>query len=381
MNEPATGEISALSMLGKRDGETISHNQFHNEYALLMAQSTFEGLQKSQPNERSFILSRAGSAGIQRYAANWMGDSCSSWEHLQMGMPMAMGLGLSGQAFVGGDIGGFFQATEQELFSRWLQASVFTSFFRNHNDDERDQYAWSFGEFYLDLARQAINLRYQVLPYLYTAFHQSSLDGSPIQQPLVYQYPDDPACREIEDQFLCGESLLIAPVMEKNASSRNIYLPDTEWYEWQSDKSHTGKQVIRQNVEVDSIPIFVKAGSVIPLNTEVFQTTMDHKPDTVHLDLYIPSDDGKYSSTLYEDDGHSLGYEKGSYLKSHFSIVREGKSLRFSGRIEGGSYPHNKRRYLKLKFYGAEIQFNGKVLREYTMDQQMNTFSMKFTIS
>ena len=164
MNEPATGTIPSAPM--RFDGGRASHDRFHNQYALLMAMGTHEGLLRAMPDRRTFILSRAGFAGIQRYAANWMGDNQSRWDHLWVSIPMACGFGVSGQPFVGADIGGFQGNSSPELFLRWMQYGALTPFCRNHSEiGNIDQYAWAFGETVHRLAREAVRLRYRLIPY------------------------------------------------------------------------------------------------------------------------------------------------------------------------------------------------------------------------
>src|SRR5690242_10206204 len=180
MNEPATGEIPPERMLF--DKGTASHERYHNQYALLMAMGTIEGLRAARPQDRTFILSRAGFAGIQRYAANWMGDNQSRWDHLAVSMPMAAGFGLSGQPFVGADVGGFQGDTTAELLLRWTQMGALTPFCRNHCDwATHHQYPWTFGREVLDGIRDALRLRYRLLPYLYAAFAEAAETGAPVQ--------------------------------------------------------------------------------------------------------------------------------------------------------------------------------------------------------
>ena len=189
MNEPATGDVEPFSMRFDRDGANHPHERFHNQYALLMAMSTHEGLRRQNPNLRPFILSRAGFAGIQRYAAQWLGDNSSEWDHLRMSIPMAMGMGVSGQPFIGADIPGFSANPTPELAVRWMQYGAMTPFCRCHNEaGERDQYPWSFGPGVEKRNRAALELRYRLLPYIYSAFFRASETGEPIQRPLVYDF-------------------------------------------------------------------------------------------------------------------------------------------------------------------------------------------------
>ena len=211
MNEPATGSIPPYRM--RFDRGRSSHERYHNQYALLMAMGTSAGLRQAMPEQRAFVLSRAGFAGIQRYAANWLGDNQSRWDHLWLSMPMGMGCGLSGQPFIGADIGGFQGNSNAELFLRWMQYGTLTPFCRNHSEiGNVDQYAWSWGEVVEELVRAAIGLRYRLMPYLYASFLHAAETGAPIQRPLVFDYQYDPTVRDIDDQYLLGPDFLVAPV-------------------------------------------------------------------------------------------------------------------------------------------------------------------------
>jgi alpha-glucosidase len=228
MNEPATGDIPDLAM--RFGNAEHPHERFHNQYGMLMAMATQEGLLRAMPERRTFILSRAGFAGIQRYAANWMGDNMARWDHLWLSMPMALGLGLSGQPFVGADIGGFAEDTNPELFVRWMQCGALTPFCRNHNNAGCiDQYPWSFGDKMLAIIRSSLELRYRLMPYIYSAFIAASETGLPIQKPLALNYQDDENARQVEDQYLLGETIMVAPVYEARETDREVYLPEGGW--------------------------------------------------------------------------------------------------------------------------------------------------------
>jgi alpha-glucosidase len=274
MNEPATGEIPPEAMRFDRGRE--SHERYHNQYALLMAMATHEGLTRARPGEPTFILSRAGFAGIQRYAANWMGDNQARWDHLWLSVPMACGFGLSGQPFVGADIGGFQGDSNPELFARWMQAGTLTPFCRNHSETEKaDQYPWSFGPEVLAIAREAVRLRYRLIPYIHAAFEHAVATGEPVQRPLVLDHQDDPAAVAADDEYLFGRDLLVAPVYEAGVTSREVYLPRGHWYDWYSGELHEGGQRITADAPLDRIPIFARAGSRIPLWREAPASTGD----------------------------------------------------------------------------------------------------------
>src|SRR4051794_11133861 len=264
MNEPATGVIAPDRM---RFGHgRFSHERYHNQYGLLMAMGTVDGLQRAMPQQRTFVLSRAGFAGIQRYAANWMGDNQARWDHLWVSIPMAMGFGLSGQAFVGADVGGFQGHSNAELFLRWMQYGTLTPFCRNHSEmGNVDQYAWTWGDTVLGFVRDAIELRYRLIPYLYAAFIRASETGAPVQRPLVFDFQDAPLVRDIDDEYLFGPDLLVAPVTAAGQTARHVYLPAGTWYDWHTGERLAGEQPVLTPTPLDRIPLYARGGAVIPM--------------------------------------------------------------------------------------------------------------------
>jgi len=348
MNEPATGAIPSGAM--RFDGGKFSHGTYHNAYATLMAMGTVEGLRKAMPNLRTFVLSRAGSAGIQRFAANWLGDNMSRWDHLAMSIPMSLGLGLSGQPFIGSDIGGFGENCEKELLIRWFQASTLSPFCRHHNDaGSIDQYPWSFGAEAEEICVAALRLRYRLMPYLYSAFVESAETGLPVMRPMVLDHPADLALRGVDDQYLLGPSLLVAPVLEKGATSRKVALPAGEWIDWWTDSVDEGGVV---DAPLDRIPLFAKAGAVIPMWPEAPPSTMGYQPVVIDLHVFVPCADGAYVSSLVEDDGETLGYSRGEQLKTTFRVVRSGESVRLEASTVGNSYPGFARRSFRIVVHG-----------------------------
>jgi alpha-glucosidase len=330
MNEPATGDIPPDPM--RFDGGRYSHSAYHNGYALMMAMSTYDGLRRAMPDIRTFILSRAGSAGIQRYAANWLGDNMSRWDHLRMSLPMSLGLGLSGQAFVGADIGGFGENCEPELLARWYQAACLAPFCRNHNDAGGiDQYPWSFGPEVLACCKAALELRYRLLPYLYNAFIQATETGLPILRPMVME---DPRLAEVQDQFLVGDHLLAAPVVVKGAVSRHVKLPPGEWFDWWSGHAHhTASLTVK--APLDSFPLFVRTGAVIPLWPSAPPSTAGYQPKNLDLHVFVPMEDGEFRSRVVEDDGATYAFERGERLVTEFVLSRKGKQVKLTATTSG----------------------------------------------
>ena len=352
MNEPSTGDIPCDAMRFNR-GE-VSHGAFHNLYATMMARATQEGLARARPEERSFILSRAGSAGIQRYAASWLGDNMSRWDHLALSIPMSLGLGLSGQPFVGTDIGGFGEACSAELLARWFQAASLSPFCRSHNAaGNPDQYPWSFGPEIEAICRTSIELRYRLMPYLYTAFVEASLTGVPVMRPMALDFPDEPELRALGDQYLLGPSLLVAPVCEQGATSRRLVLPRGEWIDWWTGRVHCGGPMVAQ-APLDTVPLFVRAGAVVPMWPEPPASTMGYLPDSIDLVVAVPQRDGTFMSSLFEDDGLSMGFKRGERLTTTFEVTRVGDSLRLESSTSGNRYPGMARKSFRILLHGGQ---------------------------
>jgi alpha-glucosidase len=366
MNEPATGDVEPFSMRFDRDGQNYSHERFHNQYGLLMAMATVEGYRRFDPNTRPFILSRAGFAGIQRYAAQWLGDNYSDWEHLSMSLPMATGLGLSGQPFIGADIPGFAGTPNPEMAVRWFQYGTLTPFSRCHAViGEPDQYPWSFGAAVEKLVREALMLRYKLLPYLYAQFWASSETGAPIQRPLVFDFQHDATARETDDQYLLGASLLVAPVMQPGQVARSVYLPKGTWYDWYSGAAHAGESYVRADAPLERIPLFARGGAVIACHAQALQSTAEHQAAELELHVFVPGEDGEFGSWLHEDDGTTKAHEKGAFLRTAFATTRKGNDLRVQASVTGQGYAEHQRRCFTLVFHGAvqAIEVNGHQLQ------------------
>ena len=355
VNEPATGVVPPEAM--RFDHGRASHERFHNQYGLLMAMGTTEGLLAAMPDRRTFVLSRAGFAGIQRYAANWMGDNMSRWDHLWLSMPMAAGFGLSGQPFVGADVGGFMGHSQPELFARWMPYGALTPFFRNHSAAGNvDQYAWSFGDAVLDVARQAVELRYRLLPYLYAAFLTASETGMPVQRPLVLEHPHDLTVREIDDEYLLGPDLLVAPVVEAGTTARQVYLPAGRWHDWATGEAFDGRRWLTAPTPMERIPLYARGGAVVPMWPDAPSSTADHSPEVVELHLFVPDDDGvSHRSFLQEDDGLSFAFRDGAYLRTAFAVERSGDTVRVDATVDGAGFAGLRRRAFRLVVHGGHV--------------------------
>ena len=323
MNEPAifntpTGTMP-LDVRHDNEGQPTDHREIHNVYGLLMTRSTYEGLRRLRPNDRPFVLTRATFAGGQRYSAVWPGDNISTWEHFRATIPMLTGMGLSGLAFVGSDIGGFAGAPSAELYTRWLQAGVFYPFMRTHTTiDTPDQEPWSYGTVHESINRRAIELRYQLLPHIYNVMAESSATGLPAMRPLVLEFPDDPRTWGLDDQFMVGSDLLIAPVLHEAQREREVYLPKGDWFDFWTGRHYQGGASARLPVTLDSIPIFVRGGAFV-FRQPVVQHTgeMPGKPLEVQVFPAAMSE-----GVLYEDDGETMAHASGASMRRRFRQSR-----------------------------------------------------------
>ena len=292
------------------DGPPIEHRHFHNAYGLQMARATYEGLRRLRPDERAFVLTRAGTAGIQRYAAVWTGDNTSRWEYIAQAIPMCLNLSLSGVLLVGMDIGGFWSDGNGQLLARFAQLGALLPFCRNHSAKwSIPQEPWAFGEPFESAYRAAIELRYRCLPYLYTLCVESARSGEPIIRPLFYHYPQDEQARQVENQFLLGETLLSAPICEKDATSREVYLPAGDWFDYWSEREYHGGQVYNIAAPLESWPLFVRANSIFPQGP-LMQHTAERAIDPLTIHCYMRVH-GEARYTLYEDDGMTMAHARG----------------------------------------------------------------------
>jgi alpha-glucosidase len=309
MNEPAliagrAGQTVPVGVRHRKEGEMVAtHAEIHNVYGLLMVRASTEGIGRLRPDRRPFVLSRSGWAGLQRYGAHWTGDNRSDWDHLRLSIQMVLSLGLSGIPIVGADVGGFTGGPTPELFARWIQVGAFTPFFRVHSmQGSPYQEPWAFGEEVEAIARQYIELRYRLLPYLYTAVWQAASTGCPVARPLAFVYPEDRNTTSLDDEYLWGDSFLVAPVIKPGAMGRPVYLPAGQWLDFWSGRPYEGGQIIEVEAPLEKLPLFVKAGSIVPL-WPVQQYVGEQAIENLTLQVYWA--DGEHISLYYEDDGLS----------------------------------------------------------------------------
>ncbi len=337
-------EDNTNSMVHRSDeGEKIDHGKVHNLYALYEAMATERAFRRKRPNERPFILTRSGFSGIQKYAAKWTGDNSSTWEHMRMSIYMCLNLGLSGLPFVGPDIGGFSGDAEPELLTRWIQLGSVMPFYRNHSSlGTVAQEPWSFGEKYEKINRKYISLRYSLLPFIYTEFYHTHKTGIPIMRPLFLEFPEDEEAYSVPDQFLVGNSMLVAPVLERNSRRRLVYLPyedgdrEISWLDWWTgDQLESGYNILEAPLDV--MPIFIREGKGIPYTSPVQHT--GELQDKLKIKINPgPKGKKKVRVPIYHDDGESRGYERGKYFYGDFFIDGSGESTDVELEVNNESY-------------------------------------------
>jgi alpha-glucosidase len=366
MNEPAVFRPPSGTMpLGVRhdnEGAPTDHREIHNVYGMLMTRATHEGLRRLRPDARPFVLTRASFAGGQRYAAAWPGDNASDWSHLRLSLPALLGMGVSGMPFVGSDIGGFAGVASAELFTRWLQLGVFYPFMRAHKEvGTPDHEPWSFGARHEAVNRRAIELRYELLPYIYNVMREASETGTPALRPLFLEYPGDERTYAIEDELLFGADLLVAPVMREVTTERELYLPASDWFDFWTGGRLAGGRQCRVPVTLESIPIFVRAGAFL-----FRQPVIQHTGERQRVPLVVSVFPAAASEAeLYEDAGDGLDYQRGAFLRRRFAQRRDERSIVVEiGPAAGSWRPADRRLELHLAATGppARVLVAGRVL-------------------
>lgn len=366
MNEPAVFHINHKTLpdtvLHDYEGYKSSHRKAHNIYGQQMCRASWEGFKKMKPNKRPFLLTRAAFSGSQRFGAIWTGDNFSTWEHLQIANIQCQRLSISGFSFCGTDVGGFAGNADGELFLRWLQLSVFHPLMRVHSMGQHasgdslpadealltdpslhisDQEPWSFGEKYTDWAKKAIELRYCLLPALYSAMWLHTLDGTPIIRHLLFADASDPKLWDQERDFLFGEHLLVSPVIQPKVQRQGVYLPKGNWYYFWTGQPGNGEVFV--NVMPEQVPFFVREGAVLP----VYPTRQHTGEAITELILYIYYKNGVETSHLYEDAGEGYGYLDGAFSLKLFETFGINNTFILRQRREGSFVPS----YESVKIY------------------------------
>ena len=303
------------------EGKGGTIGQLKSVMSNIMCHITDEAIHETFTNTRPYIVCRSGHCGIQRYAQTWAGDNLTCWDSLKYNIATILGMSLSGVANQGCDIGGFYgPSPEAELMVRWIQNGIFQPRFSIHstNTDNTVTEPWMYGDC-TDYIREAIGLRYQLSPYLYSLMERAHETGLPIMEPMCSAFQEDVNCYEEGVDFMLGDSLLVANVVEKGAVSRKVYLPEGEtFYDFYTRAAYEGGRTVELPVDLGSIPLFVRSGAIIPMAEDRLDNLKTQQAE--HLRILCAADrDGRFE--LYEDDGISMDYEKGGCLKTSITMT------------------------------------------------------------
>ncbi|HEY9599128.1 MAG TPA: TIM-barrel domain-containing protein, partial [Cyanophyceae cyanobacterium] len=331
------------------EGRGGDHREAHNVYGLLQAQAAYQALCNYQPQVRPFIVSRAGWAGLQRYAWTWTGDIECTWVAMRQTVATVVGLGLSGIPYSGPDIGGFQGNPSAELYLRWFQMSCFLTFCRSHCANNVEYRApWTYGEPYLSIIREFLQLRYRLMPYLYTLAWEATQKGYPPVRPVFWCDSEDSALWDVEDAFLLGNALLVCPIFQEGAreaelatpvASRQVTLPKGRWYHFWDDTVLEGSQQISFDTPLEQMPLLVKAGSILPMVED----------ETLMLHLYLPVE-GASEGHIYNDAGD--GYAEWRVDRLYMICHENGLKVT---REQQGEYPFPYKS-IQLHLHGAKFQ-------------------------
>lgn len=380
MNEPSIFEITTFpnDVRHNHEGLKVSHRRGHNVYGMQMARSTYEGMKKNNPEKRPFVITRAGYAGVQRFSSVWTGDNVSNWEHIWMANIQCQRLSISGISFCGSDIGGFLGEPNGELFLRYIQLALFHPFFRAHSSsDQGDKEPWAFGKKFETLIRAVIELRYRLLPYLYTAFYEYIKKGTPILRSLVFLDQEDDHTHNRMDEFICGEHILACPIREPGATGRWMYMPKGNWIHYFTHEKFEGGNDTFIKCELNNFPFLVREGAIIP-HYPVMQFTGEKKIDEVELQIFGFSNKD-IISFLYEDDGEGYSYTNGNYVKRKFITQRDNNYYKIIQETEGNfraSYTEFKINLIHLPFNPSHIYVDDKEVQIKNYEDGTITFNI-----
>ncbi|MDE5419063.1 DUF5110 domain-containing protein [Labilibaculum sp. DW002] len=317
----------------------------YNTYSLLVTKAMYEGRRNEFPNERVFNLTRSAYAGQQRYgAASWSGDVAATWEQFAEQIPAGLNFTMAGVPYWTHDIGGFFRDSKSmnptyddqytnpefiELMARWFQFGTFSPIFRIHGYVSETE-IWRYGQEFEGMARKFIDLRYQLMPYIYSEAWKVTRDSRLLMSPLVYQYPNDKNVWEIKDQFFFGESMMICSVTKYKQRSKEVYLPEGGWFNFWTNEKVSGSKTIIADAPFDGTPIFVKAGSIIPTGPKIQYAT--EETDAPLLLKVYPGKDAEY--VLYLDDNETYAYEEGAYSELVITYSESKKEIQIKSHAD-----------------------------------------------
>lgn len=323
-------------------GREIAIKHIRPVLALLMMRASKEAQQRFEPEKRPYLITRSGSAGMQRYVQTWSGDNRTSWNTLRYNTRMGVGMSLSGLYNLGHDVGGFAgEKPEPELFVRWVQNGVMHPRFTIHswNDDNTANEPWMYPEV-TPAIRDAVVLRYRLLPYLYTLLWQACQDDEPMLRATFLDHEHDAATFAENDDFLLGRDLLVASVVEQGQRQRQVYLPQNTsgWYDFYTGTWFSGGQTITLDAPLERLPLMVRAGAMLPTSGRIAYVNQQ-ADDQREMLLFPPMGKGEDCGLLFEDDGESYGWEQGNALWLRWTLRSDNQRIDITFTTDGSYIP------------------------------------------
>ncbi|MFH6991593.1 glycoside hydrolase family 31 protein [Flavobacterium sp. FlaQc-48] len=393
MGEPAWSNEDAADRLQMKHHLGM-HNEIHNVFGFTWDKVVTEQFYKRNPNKRVFQMTRAAYAGLQRYTFGWSGDSgngsnvLDGWKQMANQIPVGLSAGMGLIPFWTCDISGYCGDIKDydamaELYVRWLQFGVFNPLSRAHHEGGNAVEPWKFGMEAENISRKSIELKYKLFPYIYTYAREAHDTGMPLMRALFLEYPNDKETFKLNSQFLFGKELLVAPVVEQGAITKEVYLPEGEWIDFNSGLiQYKGEQWITVDAPLNTIPVFVKKGSIIP-QMPVMQFIGEKTSYPVTFDVFPAALNKEASFTLYEDDGETRDYEKDVYCKTKITskTTGEGIVISISQRESKGFKPAGPRNFI-IKVHAAgqpkDIFIDGVKLKKLKADLMQKNIETDF---
>ncbi len=329
--------------------------EVHNMYAHEWAGMLYKKYAEFYPNERLFHLNRSGSVGTQRYSIfPWSGDVSRSWSGFQAQLPLMLNMSLCGLGYISSDLGGFAAGEkDEELYTRWLQMGVFNPVFRPHGSGIPSEPIF-FSEETQRIVRNSIKLRYRLMPYIYNAAAENSMTGRPIVKPLFYYHPDDARFTEYSEAYYFGDQMVVVPVIQRKATGKEIKLPEGMWYDFYTREMVEGPATINKELTMENIPVFVKAGSFIPMVND-FQTTDNYPHQNLQIHFYPQKMGESAQYSLFDDDGKDAkNLKTGNYRITNFESNHSDEELTINIKTQNNHYKAPRNEFLEWHIYALD---------------------------
>ncbi|KAH9483447.1 putative alpha/beta-glucosidase agdC [Psilocybe cubensis] len=368
INNAAGALSSKTAFTNIRHANGLAEYDTHNLYGTMMSVGTHNAMLARRPGKKTLVITRSTFAGAGAKVGKWLGDNFSQWDHYRASISGVLGFaGVYQVPMVGADICGYAEDTTENLCARWAMLGAFYPFMRNHNSDtsiSQEFYTWPS---VAQAARNALDIRYRLMDYIYTAFHTAHTDGTPVLQPLFFKYPKDPNTFPIDLQFFFGDSVLISPVTDENSTSVSIYLPHDTFYDFLTlaPIQGTGASVTLQNINFTTIPVYIRSGTVLPLRVASTMTTTELRKQDFEFVVAPDARTGQASGKLYIDDGETVSPPASA--TTQVKMAFNGGRLDVSGTFGFDTGVAVKR----VRFLGVgakpdkgQVKVNGKTVRE-----------------